>query len=106
MNKVLKKIDGVQYINAKELWGSIVGIQSCERMRGLMTLGGVRFFDADRFLIAEPSINIVGFGGFPVLWGDKTPLDHIELSVAEGKSFHPSAVNDAFADMMGLSGFC
>ncbi len=106
MTNISKKINSVRYINAEKLWGSIEGLEANERARALMASGGVRFFDAGQFLIAEPTVSVVGFGGFPVVWSDETPQDQIELSVTMGAPFHPSAVAEAFSRMMGIAGFC
>ena len=106
MTSIVKKIDGVRYIKAEKLWESIHGLEPSERARALMASGGVRFFDEEQFLIAEPTVSVIGFGGLPVIWSDETPQDQIELSLTKGASFHPSGVGEAFSRMMGIAGFC
>lgn len=78
--EVIKKINKVTFINLQNLWTSLNGIIIPKRLSVLMQKTGVVFYDEKFTFISEPSVGIVGLGGFPILWTEDTPCDCICIS--------------------------
>ncbi|MDX2094759.1 MAG: hypothetical protein SFW64_02300 [Alphaproteobacteria bacterium] len=84
MSEFVRRIEGVNYIDAERLWASIEGVPLADRLRQLMINAGVAFFDEGKRAVKEPIVGISGLGGFPIHFDETTPEGKIRVGIAEG----------------------
>lgn len=100
-------LDGAKFIDCYRLWRASFGVSNEDRLRSLLSAGGVKFFDdSDGLYVSRPSVGIIGIGGIPVRWSDTLPENRVGLSLYPGESVSLEHIRLAHIDMMGWGGFC
>lgn len=103
----IRKISGVPYLDEVRLWAQVSqkGVPVPDRLREIMKLVGVRFFDEEPGqynCVLQPCVAITGIGGLPLSFDDKTPNGHFEIM---GSAVSPESIIAALKERMGIAGF-
>lgn len=103
----IRNISGVPYLDEARLWAQVSQkeVPVSERLREIMKLVGVRFYDeqpGEYNFVSQPCVAITGIGGLPLSFDDKTPNNYIEIM---GSAVTPEKIIAALRERMGITGF-
>lgn len=105
MSNVIRQINNVRFINARNLWKSIEGVTVKNRLRAILRASDVSFFDEQCNFVKCPQVGIVGVGGIPIVWDDSLDKNQMALGTAPQIGISPKNISNNMLEMAAFGGY-
>ncbi len=105
MSNIVRQINSVRFINARNLWSSIKGVSTQHRSRAILRAAGVTFFDDQYNFVKCPQVAIIGIGGIPIVWDNSLDKNQVALTTASNVGISPKNISDSMLEMAAYGGY-